>query len=92
MDAQSHKHFTKGPTFVKVFNAGVVKRLCNNFLQAVFAASAAGVHFHVAEAQLLQQTEITTCSSRRTQWSTQLGVFDGEKNRTPSFMDELKNN
>lgn len=42
-------------TFVEVLDAGVVQRLCDDFLQAVFAASAAGVHLHVAEAQLLQQ-------------------------------------
>lgn len=41
-------------TFVEVLDARIVKRLCHNILQAVFAARAAGVHFHIAEAQLLQ--------------------------------------
>lgn len=41
-------------TFVEVLNAGVVEWVGNNFLQTVFAASTAGIHFHVAEAELLQ--------------------------------------
>lgn len=41
-------------TFVEVLDAGVVEWVGNNFLQTVFAASTAGIHFHVAEAQLLQ--------------------------------------
>lgn len=43
-------------TFVEVLDARIVERLCDDVLQAVFAARAAGVHFHVAEAQFLQVT------------------------------------
>lgn len=45
---------TNKNTFVEVLDARIVQRLCHNILQAVFAARAAGVHFHIAEAQLLQ--------------------------------------
>lgn len=58
-------------TFVEVLDAGVVERLRHDFLQAVFAASAAGVHLHVAEAQLLQQQanpQIQTGSATRACW------------------------
>ena len=44
----------RGLTFVETLDAGVVQRLCDDFLQTVLAASTAGVHLHVAEAQLLQ--------------------------------------
>lgn len=40
-------------TFVEAFDAGVVKRLCHDFLQIVFTASAAGVHLHEAETKFL---------------------------------------
>lgn len=47
-------------TSVEVFNAGVVHGFTNNLLQTVLAARAAGVHLHVAEAQLLQVAMETT--------------------------------
>lgn len=52
-------------TFVEVLDAGVVKWLSDDFLQAVFAASAAGVHLHIAEAQLLQANTQDTVKSRQ---------------------------
>lgn len=55
----------RGITFVEVLDARVVKRLRDDFLQVVSAASAAGVHLHEAEAQLLQ-------ADTRTQQSVQV--------------------
>lgn len=52
-------------TFVEVFNAGVVHGFCNDVLQTVLAARAAGVHLHVAEAQLLQ-VAMTTANRSKT--------------------------
>lgn len=51
---ESHQIFKKKTTFVKAFNAGVVHRFRYDLLQTVLAASAAGVHLHVGDAQLLQ--------------------------------------
>lgn len=49
-----------GVTFVEVLYAGVVQRLGDDFLQAVFAASTAGIHLHITEAQLLQDDTQTS--------------------------------
>ena len=50
----SNVKIKRSVTFVEVLDARVVQGLCDDFLQTVFAASAAGIHLHVAEAQLLQ--------------------------------------
>lgn len=55
----------KGLTFIEGFNASVVERLRDDLLQAVFATSAAGVHLHVAEAQLLQTDTQTQPESQK---------------------------
>lgn len=52
-------------TFVEVLDAGVVQWLSDDFLQAVFAASAAGVHLHIAKAQLLQANTQDTVKNRQ---------------------------
>lgn len=60
-----------GVTFVEVLYAGVVQRLGDDLLQAVFAASAAGVHLHITEAQLLQDDTDAVNARLRLEWRAQ---------------------
>lgn len=75
-------------TFVEAFNAGVVNGFCNNVLQTVLAARAAGVHLHIAEAQLLQVNTTTTAQRNLLNSNTLFNHAGAPGNPSTDLTDE----